>query len=149
MERGLVGSLTLLVFIGLGLAGWRAYQAVQHYQAWAKAFQQAKYDPLLVLGYHQSDAELVWGKPTWQGITAEQSLKLANVEAIILQVDTQQWRVMPEQKPRGRQIALVLLPQQIALPFTDLQLAVRWWHFLAAEVGQDVFPNITTVPDMS
>ncbi|NJK72114.1 MAG: hypothetical protein HC926_01545 [Synechococcaceae cyanobacterium SM2_3_60] len=63
MERGLVGSLTLLVFIGLGLAGWRAYQAVQHYQAWAKAFQQAKYDPLLVLGYHQSDAELVWGNP--------------------------------------------------------------------------------------
>lgn len=139
MERGLVGSLTLLVFCGLGLAGWRAYQAVQHYQAWAKAFQQAKYDPLLVLGYRQSQ-ELVWGKPTWRGITAEQSLPLAAVEAIVLQVDAQQWRLIPEQKPRGRRIALVLLPQQIELPFTDLQLAVRWWRFLASEVGQALLP---------
>ncbi len=141
MERGLVGSLTLLVFFGLGLAGWRAYQAVQHYQAWAQAFQPAKYDPLLVLGYRQPTQELVWGKPTWRGITAEQSLDFAHVEAIVLQVDAQQWWVMPEQEPRGRHLALVLLPQHIELPFTDLQLAVRWWRFLAAEVGQELFSN--------
>ncbi len=138
MERGLIGSLTLLVFLGLGLAGWRAFQAVQHYQVWAKAFEQAKYDPLLVLGYRQPT--LVWGKPTWRGITAEQSLSLAAVEAIVLQVDAQQWRIIPEQKPHGRQIALVLLPQQLELPFTELQLAVRWWRFLAAEVSQELLP---------
>lgn len=136
MERALAGTLTLLAFVSLTAVGWRAYRAVETYRRWATDFTYAKYDPLAALGWR--DRTLCWGKPTWRGVQQQQSLSLDDVSAIALEVDQQQWQQLPEQEPSGKTIRLVLLPQAIAIPFTELGLAIQWWRQLAQAIDQDL-----------
>lgn len=137
MERGLLWLPLLLLFIGLAWAGWNEYQKVEAYRVWATAFDRAKYDIYAVLG--QKGSDLTWGKPTRNGPIDLQTFSLLQVKAIRLLANGQ--AIDPnslteaDRRPKPRQVAIEFQHESnpsIQVPFTDLDLAVRWVTFLQA-----------------
>jgi hypothetical protein len=132
MERGILWSALLLVFVGLAWLGWQEYQKIQAYQRWAAQFDQAKYDIYAVLG--QKGDRLTWGIPTAKGPINLQDFSLQDVESIVLEVDGQQLDLQTTPNPSGRKIALIFQLKtdqaSIAVPFTEVALAARWGQHL-------------------
>lgn len=93
MTRGLLWLPLLAVFIWLAWAGWNEYQKLEAYRRWAEQFDHAKYDIYAVLG--QKGSDLTWGKPTRKAPLNLQTFSLQQVEAIWLQVGSEQLAVGP------------------------------------------------------
>ena len=89
MERGLLWTPLLILFIWLAWSGWNEYQKVEIYRAWAENFERAKYDIYSVLG--QKDKIITWGKPTRKGVINLQTFSLEEVKEIRLLVNNQVW----------------------------------------------------------
>ena len=126
MERGLMWLPLLGTFIWLAWAGWREYQKLQAYEAWAADFDRGKYDIRAVLA--QSGATLVWGQPTPQGPINLQSVDLHDVDTIQVQVNRQPLPPKTLVK-RGQAIELVLLlanGSDYRIPFIDCDMANQW-----------------------
>lgn len=138
MERGLLWLPLLIGFGVLAGLGWVEYQKVEAYRVWAQSFERAKYDLLAMLGWQ--GRRLTWGKPTRQGPVAVQSADLDQVRQIQLQVDGQRFDLVGLDPPQarlpesGKQIQLILLPQQQGIPFSDLTLALAWGRKLAEAI---------------
>jgi hypothetical protein len=137
MERGILWSALLLVFVGLAWLGWQEYQKIQAYQRWAAQFDQAKYDIYAVLG--QKGDRLTWGIPTAKGPINLQDFSLQEVETIRLCVDGQQTDLQSTPNISGRKITLRFQLRSdlsetkrtsIEIPFTEVDLAFRWEQHL-------------------
>ncbi len=87
MERGLLWTPLLILFIWLAWSGWNEYQKVEIYRQWAENFDRAKYDIYSVLG--QKDKIITWGKPTRKGVINLQTFSLEEVKEIRLLVNNQ------------------------------------------------------------
>ncbi|WP_346293892.1 hypothetical protein [Sphaerothrix gracilis] len=135
MERGLLWLPLLMVFIGLGWAGWNEYQKLEAYNTWADQFDKAKYDIYAVLG--QQGSRLTWGKPTRRGPVNLDSFSLHDVENLTLQVDRQ--TVDVENRPRKAnrpELAFELKgDRQVLIPFTDIDLAAQWLQYLQRQIS--------------
>lgn len=130
MERGLLWLPLLVVFFWLAWAGWNEYQKLEAYKVWAQQFDQAKYDIYAVLGHKGN--EITWGKPTRKGPVQLQTFSLDQVKQI--QVMVGDCPLDPAQLPtNNRNIALQFtLPntEPIRVPFTELELAMKWANYL-------------------
>ncbi|MGB3495878.1 MAG: hypothetical protein WBA57_24325 [Elainellaceae cyanobacterium] len=133
MARGLMWLPLLAVFIGLAWAGWSEYQKLESYKVWAQSFDQSKYDIYAVLGL--TGNVLVWGKPTRRGPIELQQCWLMDIDDIQVIGDGQavDWSNLPE---RVKHINLHLHMKNdstFAIPFTEMELAVRWARFIQAQ----------------
>lgn len=143
MERGLLWLPLLVIFIGLGWAGWNEFQKLEAYQRWAQAFERAKYDVYAVLG--QRGTEVSWGKPTRRGPINIETFSLKAVEQVMVWVDGAALGEDQLQAPpaRARQIALrfaLVDNRTIDIPFTDVTLAIQWFQFL--QQYRKTLPNL-------
>lgn len=133
MERGILWTVLLCVFVWLAWQGKKEYQKVEVYRDWAAQFERAKYDIYAVLG--QKGSDLTWGKPTPKGMINLQTFSLNDVQTIQLLVDNTP--VALENLPtKGRAIAIEfrLAPQNIQIPFTEIPLAAEWTKYLQQEL---------------
>ena len=134
MERGLLWLPLLAVFFWLAWAGWNEYQKVQAYQTWAQSFRRSKYDIYAVLG--QRDRTLVWGRPTRKGPVELQELSLDAVREIYLSADGETV-VGDRPPPKAKKVAIAFRLEgkegAIEIPFTDGELAARWYRVLQEE----------------
>ncbi|MEB3226406.1 MAG: hypothetical protein VKJ86_11460 [Synechococcus sp.] len=132
MERGLLWLPLLVLFIGLAWAGWAEYQKIEAYKLWAENFDQAKYDLYSVLGYR--NGQITYGKATRRGMVDLQTVAIANLADISLQVDQQAVNTPNlEDLPRRGKAYLVLHnkdQQAIEIPFTQIDLAAKWVIYL-------------------
>lgn len=129
MERGLFWLPLLIIFFWLAWSGWNEYQKVECYRIWAEDFEQSKYDIYAVLG--KKGDEITWGKPTRSGIINLNSFSLKNTQNIRLLVDNQEINL--DKLPiKGKPILEFILENQesIKIPFTEIELAVKWLKFL-------------------
>ncbi|NJL86733.1 MAG: hypothetical protein HC886_13385 [Leptolyngbyaceae cyanobacterium SM1_1_3] len=133
MERGLLWLPLLLVFIGLGWAGWNEYQKLEAYNVWASQFDKSKYDIYAVLG--QQGSTLTWGKPTRNGPVNLDSFSLREVGTLTLQVNQKiiDLENPPHQADRPV-LAFQLGDRQVNIPFTDLDLATQWLQYLQKQI---------------
>jgi hypothetical protein len=134
MERGLLWLPLLVLFFGLAWAGWNEYSKIEAYKVWAADFDRAKYDIRAVLG--QSGQQITWGLPDRRQPQALESFALSDVTAIQVLVNGDP---IDLQNPpaKGNQVALEFLRSgqaAIAIPFTEVDLAVKW----AAALQQDL-----------
>lgn len=130
MERGLMW-LPLLLFLGwLGWNGWNEYQKLEVYQRWAEDFDMAKYDIYAAIG--QKDDKITWGKPTRSGIVDLKHFSLKSVQEISLLVDDHPIDVTnPPQKGKPNLVFELYHPSpSISIPFTDVNLALKWLKYL-------------------
>jgi hypothetical protein len=136
MERGLPWLVFLAAFIGLAIAGWNEYQKIQAYEAWAADFDRAKYDIKSVLG--QKGDRLVWGQPSRTQPQNLQEISLISVAEVRLLVKGVV--VDPLAPPRGGNVELELLRAEqsaVRIPFTDVDLAVRWGQALTRDLPKN------------
>jgi hypothetical protein len=123
----------LAVFMGLAWAGWNEFQKLEVYKSWAEQFDRSKFDIYAVLG--QKGDDLTWGKPTRKGILESQTFSRAQVQSIALMVDGQavDWEKPPA---KAKQVAIAFRLKSeppVQIPFTDLELAVKWSQYLQQE----------------
>ncbi|UZQ53556.1 hypothetical protein OOK60_13760 [Trichothermofontia sichuanensis B231] len=135
MVHGLIWLPLLGVFIGLAWAGWNEYQKLEAYRRWAADYDRSKYDIYAVLG--QKGETLTWGKPTRQGPINLQTIALSQVRSVQLRVDGQV--IKPSDPPAsGRTIVLEIevleRSQPLAIPFTEITLAIDWYTHLQAQL---------------
>ncbi len=120
----------LVAFAWLAWSGWKEYQKVEAYQAWAKQFEKAKYDVYAVLG--QNGNQLTWGKPTQKGPIELKTFSLEQVHSINLRVDGH--LVNLEALPsRGHAVMLEFRlydSSPLEIPFTEIPLAANWTKYL-------------------
>ncbi len=137
MERGLLWSSLLIIFIWLTWQGWNEYRKVEAYRDWAQQFERAKYDIYAVLGQNVSD--LTWGKPTRSGPIDLETFSLKDVRSLQLLIDGKPVDMnSPPSEGKasifgfGKAIALefVLPSSTIRVPFTEIPLAVEWGKYL-------------------
>ncbi|MDB9525296.1 hypothetical protein PN498_04800 [Oscillatoria sp. CS-180] len=129
MERGLLWTPLLIIFIWLAWAGWNEYQKLEAYKVWAQEFERAKYDIYAALG--QTGEHLAWGRPTRKGPEEVQHISLHEVTKIALY--TRDNLPASAQLPKGCQIGLSLTlnsGNQRWIPFTDAELASAWQNQL-------------------
>lgn len=133
MERGLLWSSLLIIFIWLTWQGWNEYRKVEAYREWAQQFERAKYDIYAVLGQNGSD--LTWGKPTRLGPIDLETFSLKDVRSLQLLIDGKPVDMnSPPSEGKasifgfGKAIALefVLPLSTIRVPFTEIPLAAEW-----------------------
>ncbi len=129
MERGLLWFPLLIVFIWLAWSGKKEYQKVEAYKLWAEQFNQSKYDIYAVLG--KKGDLITWGKPTSKGIINQKTFSLQNLEQINLTLKNQIINIdnIPENGEGNLQF-LLKDNEIINIPFTDINLAVRWLMYL-------------------
>jgi hypothetical protein len=141
MARGLAWLVFLAIFIGLAYAGWSEFQKLQAYERWAADFDRAKYDIRAILG--QKGQQLTWGKPTRQGIATPQTITLDQVSAIQLLVNGSV--ADPLNPPSGKNIELEFLcenQENCKIPFTDLEIAIKWGQALTLDLSAPSTPEI-------
>jgi hypothetical protein len=141
MARGLAWLVFLAIFSGLAYAGWSEFQKLQAYERWAAEFDRAKYDIRAVLG--QKGQQLTWGKPSRQGIAAPQTISLTAVSAIQLLVNG--LVADPLNPPQGKNVELELLcenQENPKIPFTDLDIAIKWGQALTLDLPNQSIPEI-------
>lgn len=135
MIHGLMWFPLLAVFTALAWAGWNEYQKVETYRVWATGADRAKYDIRAAL--IQKNGTLIWGKPSRSGIVSQQTIALAAVESVNIQVDGVS--VSLDSPPsKGSIIILELIgPDQRSnlIPFTDIDLAIQWAVVLKQDIG--------------
>lgn len=136
MIHGLMWFPLLGVFIWLAASGWLESQKLTAYQAWATDFERSKYDLYGVLG--QKGNTFVWALPHRSGPVEQGRCCLAEIAAIALRVDGQA-ADLAQPPARGRSIALQVQFHEgrspVELPFTELELAVRWGRFFAESLA--------------
>ena len=134
MERGLLWLPLLGLFIWLAWAGWNEYQKLEAYKIWANQFERAKYDVYAALG--QSGDQITWGIPTRQGPTQLQTLTYQDIKQLDLNAAGRSTSVETLQPPRGRvDLCFILNSGKIErIPFTDWDIAKRWYIFLAEQI---------------
>lgn len=133
MERGLLWTPLLILFIWLAWSGWNEYQKVEIYRVWAENFERAKYDIYSVLG--QKDKIITWGKPTRKGVINLQTFSLEEVKEIRLLVNNQVVdldALPPQGSPFLEFIFKERSPEKI--PFTEVELASQWAKFLQQQI---------------
>jgi len=134
MERGLLWSLLLIVFVWLTWLGWNEYQKVEAYRKWAQQFERAKYDIYAVLG--QNGSNVTWGLPTRSGPIKLETFCLKDVQAIRLLVDDKPVEMeLPPSK--GKAIALEFVfpsSASVDVPFTEIPLAAEWGEHFKQEL---------------
>lgn len=137
MERGLLWSSLLIIFIWLTWQGWNEYRKVEAYRDWAQQFERAKYDIYAVLGQNGSD--LTWGKPTRSGPIDLETFSLKDVRSLQLLIDGKPVDMnSPPSEGKasifgfGKAITLefVLPSSTIRVPFTEIPLAAEWGKYL-------------------
>jgi hypothetical protein len=130
MERGLLWLPLLVLFIGLAWAGWAEYQKIEVYQVWAADFDQAKYDLYAVMGYR--NGQITHGKATRKGIVNLQTVAIASLEKIFLQVDQSAIEDLENLPSRGKACLVLQSRDQgnIEIPFTQIDLAAKWVVYL-------------------
>jgi hypothetical protein len=137
MERGLLWLPLLAVFIGLAWSGWNEYQKVEAYRLWAQDFEQAKYDILSVVGVQGQQVTIA--KPTRRGLVDLQQFSLDEIAAIRLLVDGQP--VDSDPIPDRGQVMVELIGVDretcFRVPFTELDLALKWTHYLQKKLLPD------------
>ncbi len=129
MERGLLWLPLLILFIGLVWSGNREYLKVKYYQSWSEQFDQAKYDIYSVLA--KKGNLITWGKPTSEGIINENSFSLQEIKKINLIIKDKVIQI--EQAPEKGEASLQFLLHDnkvINVPFTDVDLTVKWLNYL-------------------
>lgn len=129
MERGLLWLPLLIVFIWLAWSGKKEYQKVEAYQLWAEKFDQSKYDIYAVLG--KKGDLITWGKPTSGGIINENTFSLQVIDKIDVTVKNKivEVNTLPE-NGEGNLRFLLKNNEVINIPFTDINLAVKWFNYL-------------------
>jgi hypothetical protein len=143
MARGLAWLVFLAIFTGLAWAGWDEFQKLQAYERWAADFDRAKYDIRAILG--QKGSQLTWGKPSRQGIKDSQTILLSAVSAVQLLINDE--IADPLNPPSGKQIELELLcenQENCKIPFTDIDIAIRWGQALTIELQKTATNEIRT-----
>ncbi|MBV5260883.1 hypothetical protein FLX56_20920 [Synechococcus moorigangaii CMS01] len=130
MERGLLWLPLLALFIGLAWAGWAEYQKIEAYKLWAAEFDQAKYDLYSVIGYR--NGQITYGKATRRGIIDLQTVAIATIHSIALQVDQQIVDDFENLPSRGKGYLVLTLKDQrtLEIPFTQVDLAAKWVNYL-------------------
>ena len=135
MIHGLMWFPLLAVFIALAWAGWNEYQKVEAYRVWATGADRAKYDIRAAL--IQRQGTLIWGQPSRSGIVSQQTLAVATIESIRVQVDGVS--ISLDQPPaNGTSITLELIDSSHvsqSVPFTDIDLAIQWAVALRQDTG--------------
>lgn len=129
MERGLLWLPLLIVFIWLAWSGKKEYQKVEAYKLWAEQFDQSKYDIYAVLG--KKGDLITWGKPTAEGIINESTFSLRTIDKIDVMVKKRivEVNTLPENGEGNLQF-LLKDNEVINIPFTDINLAVKWLNYL-------------------
>lgn len=129
MERGLLWLPLLILFIWLVWSGNREYLKVKFYQSWSEQFDQAKYDIYSVLG--KKGDLITWGKPTSEGIINQSTFSLPQIKQINLVVKDKVIEIddAPEKGEAGLQF-LLADNRIINVPFTDIDLTVKWFNYL-------------------
>ena len=136
MERGLLWLPLLAAFIGLAWAGAAEYQKLEAYKLWAEDFDQSKYDLYSVIGY--SNGKITWGKPTRKGITDLQTVAIAELSGISLDIDGKDFTDIDpdnlDELPSKGKAALRLdykaKQDSIQIRFTQIDLAAKWTNYL-------------------
>jgi hypothetical protein len=128
MERGLFWSVLLIVFCWLTWSGWNEYQKVQVYEKWAANFDKSKYDIYAVLGL--KNKEITWGKPTRKGITNLETFSLTNLISLNLLINQKLVKLDNLPQKGKSEIEFNLSDKKINIPFTDIDLAVKWFDYL-------------------
>jgi hypothetical protein len=128
MERGLVWSVLLVVFCWLTWSGWYEYQKVQVYEKWAANFEKSKYDIYSVLGL--KNREITWGKPSGKGVINPETFALENVISMTVLVDKKPINLDNIPRKGNPEIVFTLAEKVIKIPFTDIELAVKWCNYL-------------------
>ena len=132
MARGLMWLPLLVIFFGLAWAGWNEYHKLEAYKVWAAQFERAKSDIYAVLG--QQGSLLTWGLPTRNGMVDTAVLDLVNVEKLSIEVDNNS--VDPDHLPEKGRFSLGFTLKggtRESIPFTDGDIARRWFEFLSKE----------------
>lgn len=133
MARGLLWLPLLVMFIGLAWAGWAEYNKIEAYKVWADDFDQAKYDLYSVIGYR--NGQITWGKATRKGMVNLQTVAIAKLSHISLQVNEQLFEDFDlENLPQKGKAALLLnykeKDESTKIPFTQIDLAAKWVNYL-------------------
>jgi hypothetical protein len=128
MERGLFWSVLLIIFVWLTWNGWNEYKKIEAYEKWARDFDQAKYDIYAVLG--QKGKQLTWGKPTRQGPINLETFSLENAISIHLLVNDRPVNLENLPDKGNPTLAFTLSEKVIQVPFTQIDLAVKWLKYL-------------------
>lgn len=135
MERGLLWTSLLLVFIWLAWLGWNEYQKVEAYRLWAEKFENAKYDIYAVLAKHGTN--LTWGKPARTAPTDLKTFSLKDVRDIHLVVNNQVVD-LDSPPPKGKSALEFVFKdsntQAVRVPFTEIPLATKWAKYLQKEL---------------
>jgi hypothetical protein len=129
MERGLLWLPLLVVFFWLAWSGKKEYQKLEAYKLWAEQFDNSKYDIYAVLG--KKGDLITWGKPTSKGIINENTFSLQKLDKISITIKNQVVDVnnLPENGEASLQF-LLKDNEVINIPFTDINLVVKWFNFL-------------------
>jgi hypothetical protein len=147
MERGLLWLPLLIMFFWLAWSGWNEYQKVENYRIWAKQFEQSKYDIYAIIGKKRD--EITWGKPTRKGIINLQKFSLKNTENLRLLIDDQP--IDLEKLPSKGKPSLEFIldnKESIKIPFTEIDLALKWYNFLKQFVVARKVLNPSPFPPM-
>lgn len=128
MERGLFWSVLLMIFFGLTWMGWNEYQKIQVYEKWAANFDKAKYDIYAVLGL--KNRQITWGKPTSKGIINSETFALENVISLTVLVNEKPINLANIPDKGNPVIEFTLAEKIINIPFTEIELAVKWLKYL-------------------
>jgi hypothetical protein len=135
MERGLLWLPLLAFFIGLAWAGSAEYQKVEAYKLWAANFDQAKYDLYSIIGYR--NGMITWGKATRKGMVDLQTVAIADLSHISLEIDGQtieEFENLPERGKANLLLNYKPSDQQgqdtVKIPFTEIDLAAKWVNYL-------------------
>lgn len=129
MERGLLWLPLLVVFFWLAWSGKKEYQKLEAYKLWAEQFDNSKYDIYAVLG--KKGDLITWGKPTSKGIINESTFSLQKLDKISITIKNQVVDVnnLPENGEGNLQF-LLKDNEVINIPFTDINLVVKWFNYL-------------------
>ncbi|AFY38722.1 hypothetical protein Lepto7376_2443 [[Leptolyngbya] sp. PCC 7376] len=136
MERGLLWLPLLATFIGLAWAGSAEYKKLEAYKVWADNFEQAKYDLYSVMGYR--NGQITWGKATRKGIVETQTVAIAKLSDISLEIDGETIaEVDPENldalPAKGKAVLSLNYKEEqdsTQIPFTQIDLAAKWVNYL-------------------
>lgn len=136
MERGLLWTSLLLVFIWLTWLGWNEYQKVEAYRLWAEKFENAKYDIYAVLA--KNGTNLTWGKPARTAPVDLKTFSLKDVRDIQLVVNDKV--VNLDSLPTKGKCALEFVfkdanTKAVRVPFTEIPLAAKWGDYLQKELA--------------
>ncbi|MGB2924340.1 MAG: hypothetical protein WBB82_03485 [Limnothrix sp.] len=141
MVRGLLWLPLLAMFIGLAWAGWAEYRKIEEYKLWADNFDQAKYDLYSVIGYR--NGQITWGKATRKGMVDLETVAIAQLSSINLEVDQQSLPEFDlENLPEKGKAALILnykdKQDSTTIPFTQIDLAAKWVNYLQKFVNLSI-----------